>query len=70
MVCARKLAHIDSNLGNHDLRRRPADAGHAFQALDGIPKGSQRGLDPCVEFANGVSICSIVFWCWPIKKQW
>jgi hypothetical protein len=49
----RELAHVDANFGDHDLRRRPADAGHACQTLDGVAKGRQRGLDPCVEFPNG-----------------
>jgi hypothetical protein len=53
VVRARELAHVDSNFGDHDLRRCPADAGHVLQALDGVAKGRQRGLDPCVKFSNG-----------------
>lgn len=51
MVRARELAHVDADLGGHDLGRRLAEAGDLLQPLDGVTKRAERGLDPRIEFA-------------------
>ena len=53
MIRARKLAHVGANLGDDGFGRRPGEARNLLQPFDGTTKGSQRSLDPRVEFPNG-----------------
>ena len=51
MVRGRELAHVDADLGDHDLSRRLAEAGDRLQPLDGIAKRAERAFDPRIELA-------------------